>query len=80
MADEATHFCAESFLQNQSTKKIWNRIQDIWSFLYLGPPDLFVIDQGAAYTSENMKEALEAHSVRLGEAPINAPGAIEAVK
>lgn len=80
MVDEASHFRAASLFRNNSTKKIWSKIQHMWSHVYLGPPDCLAVDQFSAYILKNMKESLEVHSVQLQEAPIEAAGAIETVK
>lgn len=74
IVDEAAQFCAASFLRNQSAKEIRNKIQHMWSLIYLGPPDYFVIDQGTAYKSKGMEEYLEALGACLDEAPIETPG------
>lgn len=80
LVDEATHFCAASFFRNQSTKKIWGRIQHTQSLVVLGPPDFLVVDQGTAYTSKGMKDSLEIQGVQLVEELIETPSAIGTVE
>lgn len=42
------------------------------------PSEYLVMDQGTAYTSKEMIDSLEAFGLRLGEAPIKTPVAVEA--
>lgn len=35
--NEVARFCAVSFLRSQATKNSWNKLQRMWSLVYLGP-------------------------------------------
>lgn len=80
MVDEATHFCAVSFMRNRATKEIWNMIQHMCCLVYMVPPEFLVLDQGSVYTSNGMKEDFEAFGAHPDEAPIETPGAIGTVE
>lgn len=76
MVDEATHFCAVSFLHNLSTKELWKTIQNKWSLVYPGLSDYLVVYQGTVKTSTEMKEIVAALGTCIDEAPIETPRAI----
>lgn len=71
---EATHFTSDALLRSQSSSDIWNSILRLWIFVYMGPPYFLAVDQGSAYVSKEMKEALGDSGVTLDEAPIETPG------
>lgn len=64
MVDEMTHFCAAVILRNQSPAETWKKIQNIWSFVYLGQPDYLVVDHGTAWSTKKM-ETLRKLSVHI---------------
>lgn len=76
MVYEATHFCAAQSHRSHTSKEIWIGIKYIWSVVYFGPPDYLVVDQGAAYTSKDLKESSEVYRVKLDEASVEKSGAI----
>lgn len=80
MIEEATHFCAASFLRNQAKKEILKLIQHMSCLVYMDHPEYIFLVQGSAYTSKGMKKALEAFGNGRNEAPIEMPGAIGTVK
>lgn len=80
MVEEATQFCAVSFLRSQTTKDISNKIQHMWSLVCLGSPSYLVVDQETAYISKEMNESSAVHGIQLHEALIERPGAIRKVE
>lgn len=52
----------------------------MWFLVYLGPPRYLIVDQGTAYTSKEMREALEVHGIQLNEAPIETQESIGTIE
>lgn len=67
MVHKGIHFSVASFLKSQTTQEIWRMLLQLWSLLYLGPPDFSVVDQGSNYTSKEMRENLDAEGFGLKE-------------
>lgn len=79
MVEEGTNYTAASYVPSQSTAGTWKVIRELWMQTYSGPPDFLVVDQGSAYTSEEMRKNSEASGIRMKEAPIESPGTLGVV-
>lgn len=53
---EAIHLSYNLLLHDQSTTTVWKYICQAWSNVYLGRPDLFLMDRGSAYLSREMDD------------------------
>ncbi|KAI0996600.1 hypothetical protein K3495_g11583 [Podosphaera aphanis] len=52
IVETATKFQAARWLQNNSTKHIWDAISSCLIGVYIGPPDFIVTDAGTKFTSK----------------------------
>lgn len=75
MVDQASHFCAVSFLCSHSKNDIWRAIQRMWALFYLSLPDYLVADQGSVYMSKTRCNHLQ-FWVCLNQVPNKTPGSI----
>lgn len=64
---------AAQFLRNQSADFVWKAILRCWSGLYLGPSDLFDIDQGSNFVAKVFLECAKADGVSILPALVESP-------
>lgn len=74
------NFQPAKFFRSQSTAEIWTAIQNMSSLFYGGPPVYLSIDQGSNYISREIRSNVEAHGIRMKEAPIETPTSIGTVE
>lgn len=74
MVDMATNFWHATYLPNQSSKEMWNWIQDMWKLVYIELPDHIRGSQGSYLVSNEMSRNLVACGFSIEEAPIENPG------
>jgi len=54
--DKATHYQAAKFIDDISTETIWRTFMEMWSLVYLGPPDNLRHDQGTQFVMGGFQE------------------------
>lgn len=73
VVDEATHFCAATFLRNISSKEVWKALSRCWINAYIGPPDFLRLDQGSQFTSKEFNTAAVSAGIQIIQEPIENP-------
>lgn len=80
LVDLGTHFCDYQILKSQTSSEFWRTIAQIWSLVYLGPPEVLSVDPGTNFISEETRFNCHSSGVRLKGSPIKTPGAIGTVE
>ncbi len=65
IVNTGTHFGAAQFIQTVDTQSVWNALLECWVLVYACQPDIFFMDHGSAFTSNEWKTSAEGNRVPL---------------
>eukprot|EP00171_Calliarthron_tuberculosum_P005246 IDg5246t1 len=65
VVDLGTHFSAAEFLEQVNVEHVWNALLKCWVLIYAGQPDVFFMDHGSVFTSNEWKRLADENGVVL---------------
>ena len=80
IVDEATGFQAARWLQNISTKHVWDVLRMCWIDTYIGPPDIITHDAGKNFISKDFKHLAIMMGITTKTVPVEAHWSIGKVE
>jgi hypothetical protein len=80
VVDTATNFNAARFLENITSRHVWEALRLCWIDVYQGPPDWIVTDAGTSFRSLEFRQQAKEMAISLKEIPIEAHNSIGKVE
>ncbi|KHJ31224.1 hypothetical protein EV44_g3699 [Erysiphe necator] len=80
IVDEATRFQAARWLDNVTSKHVWDTLRQCWIDTYVGPPDYILHDAGKTFISREFVQNAAAMSTSTKSVPVEAHWSIGLVE